>query len=255
MSETVLYETSGKVAVIRLNRPEKLNAQTLEMTAAYFAAMKRADADDAVGAMIVTGNGRGFSTGADFKDRFQRHIEEADADATSELPRPGQGWMELVRGAKPIIAAVNGLAVGMGLTQILAFDYIVASSEARFSTPFVKIGLVPEAYGTRFLIARMGWGAAHEFALSGRMIDADEALRSGLVDRVVPHEKLMDEAFAVARPIAENPLPMLRATKRLFTQNSAESDLRQVGLRELEAIEAARRSPEHRAAVAKFLKG
>ena len=161
--------------------------------------------------------------------------------------------MTLVRSSKPMIAAVNGPAVGIGLTLILSFDYLIASEKARLSCRFIKMGLVPELASSHFLPQRVGFGRASELMLSGRMVEAAEAASFGLVDEVVPHESLLDAAFEKAKSFAVNPDLQLRMIKELITQNSDETDLALVQRREAAKLGIAYRSPEHKEAVQAFL--
>jgi enoyl-CoA hydratase/carnithine racemase len=165
----------------------------------------------------------------------------------------GLDWVELVRGSKPMIAAVNGAAVGIGLTQILPFDMIVASEKARFGMLFIKVGLVPELASTHFLVQRMGFGAASEMCLSGRLYSADEALRTGLIERVAAPEALLDTVFEIAGGFTANPPPQLLMTKKLLTQNAAATDLKEIQRRESQLLRECWQTPEHKEAVAAFI--
>ncbi|MDX1650744.1 MAG: enoyl-CoA hydratase-related protein [Myxococcota bacterium] len=254
--EQIRYETRDEVAWITLDRPERLNAWTPRMSEEQADAIRRADADPAVGAIVMTGEGRGFCAGADMEATFQTRLEGRDpgrdtAGGSGGLPA-GVDWVDLVRRAKPLVAAVNGAAVGVGLTTILPFDLILASERARFGMLFVKVGLVPELASTRFLAQRVGFGRASDLCLSGRLVDADEAARIGLADRLVAHDRLHEEAQAAAAAFAANPDPQLRMIKRLLTENAAETDLRQVQRRESELLRRCWETPEHREAVAAF---
>jgi 2-(1,2-epoxy-1,2-dihydrophenyl)acetyl-CoA isomerase len=155
--------------------------------------------------------------------------------------------------AKPTIAAVNGLAIGIGLTMTLACDIRLASDKAQFSARFVKVGLTPECGSTRYLPLVAGMGNALYLALTGRIVDAEEGLRRGLVDRIVPHEKLLDEAMALAEEIAANPPSAAWAAKRLIHENAVEADLRRVVNLEGFAIREMRRLPDHTEAVQAFI--
>jgi 2-(1,2-epoxy-1,2-dihydrophenyl)acetyl-CoA isomerase len=157
-----------------------------------------------------------------------------------------------VRESKPLVAAVNGVAVGVGLTMILPFDVIVASEKARFGMFFVKMGLVPELASTHYLVQRVGFALASEMCLSGRLVEAEEAASHGLVNRVVPAEKLVDEAVAQAQGIAAHPDRQLRMIKGLLTRNGSDPDLDAVMKREFELLSACYSSPEHREAIAAF---
>jgi enoyl-CoA hydratase/carnithine racemase len=255
--QQIRYETRGPVALLTLNRPDRLNAWTPRMSEEQAHAIERANADDGVGAIVMTGEGRGFCAGADMSDTFQTRIDGVDpgantAEGSGGLPA-GLDWVRLVRESKPMIAAVNGAAVGIGMTMILPFDVIVASEKARFGMLFIKMGLVPELASTHFLVQRMGFGRASEMCLSGRLYGATECFERGLVDRLASPETLLDEALALAGEIAGNPAPQLRMTKSLLTSNGSETDLRQAQKRESELLRACWETPEHAEAVRAFI--
>lgn len=248
--ETILVERKDGVELITLNRPERLNAWTYRMGAELAAAVAAANADDEVIAMVVTGAGRGFCAGADIGDVFKAQAEGQTTRPGGDAPRD---WVGLVRDSKPMVAAINGPAVGVGLTQVLPMDYLIAARGAKLSVRFVKMGLVPELASSHFLGLRMGFGRASELMLTGRTLEADEALAIGLVDRVTDADALLPVAFEVARAMGENPQAALRMIKRLLTRNVAESDLALVQKRELEALKECYASPEHREAINAFL--
>ncbi len=255
--ERILYEQRGEVALVTLNRPEKLNAWTPQMSAEQADAIERANADRSVGAIVMTGAGRGFCAGADMSETFKERIEGRDPGADTAHGQGGMpaglDWVKLCRGAKPLVAAVNGAAVGVGMTMILPFDLIVASEKARFGMLFIKVGLVPELASSHLLTARVGLGKASEMCLSGRIYGAAEAAAFGLVDRLVEPDKLLETAFEAAREISANPDPQLRMIKQLLTRNACETDLDLVQQRESEMIRECWKSPEHKEAVAAFL--
>jgi 2-(1,2-epoxy-1,2-dihydrophenyl)acetyl-CoA isomerase len=147
---------------------------------------------------------------------------------------------------------VNGVAVGIGLTMILPCDVIVASENARFGMFFIKMALVPELASTYFLVQRMGFAHASEMCLSGRLYSAEEAERTGLVNKVVPHEALRSETMAIADAIAANPDRQLRWIKELLTRNAANPDYKEVMARENELLEWSIQTPEHREAITAF---
>ena len=253
----IQYETGDGVAQITLDRPEKLNAWTPQMAVEQADALRRANDDRSVGAVVMTGAGRAFCAGADMELTFKSRIEGRDpgedtAGGQGGMPA-GLDWVRLVRESKPLIAAVNGAAVGIGMTMILPFDVIVASEKARFGMLFIKVGLVPELASTHFLVQRVGLGKASEMCLSGRLYGAAEAAACGLADRLVEPEKLLEAARELAREIAANPDPQLRMTKALLTQNASATDLDEVQRRESEMLRACWKSPEHAEAVQAFL--
>lgn len=248
--EQILREQRDDVVILTLNRPDRLNAWTPQMSAELTDAIEQADADPSVGATVVTGAGRGFCAGADIEATFSKQIE---GDAEAARPRRTRDWVELVRTTKPLVAAVNGVVVGVGLTMILPFDRIVASDQARFSLRFVKMGLVPELASSHFVPQRVGFGAASDLMLSGRMVPAEEAVALGLADELAPGDELLDRAVERARSYGENPAPQLRWIKELLTVNGSDPDTAAVQRREVEKLQQAYASPEHKEAVAAFL--
>jgi enoyl-CoA hydratase/carnithine racemase len=255
--ETILTEVRDEVLVLTLNRPEKLNAWTPHMAEELAGAIEAGNADPGIGAMVMTGAGRGFCAGADMEDTFAVRIGGEDPGANTAEGHGGMpaglDWVDLCRRSKPLIAAVNGAAIGIGVTMTLPFDVIYAASRAKLGMGFITVGLVPELASTHFLVQRMGFGRASEFALSGRVLKADEALAAGLVDRVVDDDALLDESFATAAMIAANPAPQLRMTKQLLTVNGSQTDLLAVQELENELLRRCWESPEHAEAVAAFL--
>ena len=246
---TITVDVDAGIATITLNRPERLNAWTYEMGAELQAAIEAGNADNAVEAFVVTGAGRGFCAGADVKDLF---AAQADGENVADA-RASRNWVELVRDSKPMVAAVNGAAIGVGLTQILPMDFLIASSTAKLSCRFIKMGVVPELASSQFLIARCGLGLASELMLSGRTVGAEEARELRLIDKLVAPEDLLDEAKAIAKSMGENPQSALRVVKSLITQNMMEPDLNAVQRRELEALTVCYESAEHKEAIAAFL--
>ena len=255
--ERILYETRRDVALITLNRPDKLNAWTPSMAEEQAAAIRMANADSSVGAIVMTGAGRGFCAGADMAETFQKRISGQDPGANTQAGQGGMpagiDWVRLCREWKTLVAAVNGAAVGIGMTMILPFDVIVACEKAKFGMLFIKVGLVPELASTRLLAARVGLGKASELCLTGRLCAGVEAAQIGLADRLAPPETVVDEALEVARQIAANPDPQLRMTKALLTRNASKSDLDAVQALESEMLRECWKSAEHAEAVSAFL--
>lgn len=248
--ETILTELNDGVMTITMNRPDRLNAWTYKMGAEMQHAIETGNKDDEIDVFIITGAGRGFCAGADIKDLFQQQAKSNDS-SDNEAPRD---WVGLVRASKPIIAAVNGAAVGVGLTQILPCDFIMAAPEAKFSARFVKMGVVPELASSYYLVARAGFGLANRMMLTGETIDAVEAQRIGLVDELVESQKsLLPNALELAKRIGENPSGTLGKVKELVTQNMAESDIKLVQKRELTALAECYKSPEHHEAISAFI--
>ena len=244
--EQILFRTEDNVAVLTLNRPERLNAWTYVMNAELVDAIGRCNEDPVIGAIVLTGAGRGFCAGADIRDNFQARLD-------GERQAPIADWIALVRGSKPLVAAVNGASVGVGATMILPMDVIVASEDAKFAMAFVKMGLTPELASSHFLVQRMGFGRASEMCLSGRLYSGREAFEAGLADRLATPDALLSTALEVAGKMAANPGPQLRWIKRLLSENGAETDIAAVQRRELEALQKAYVSPEHKEAVSAFL--
>ncbi len=247
--ETVIFEKEDSIAILTLNRPERLNAWTTQMNEEIIAALTDANADNNIGAIVVTGAGRGFCAGADIKDNFNARIESGAATPR----RPGVNYVKFVRDSKPIIAAVNGVAIGVGATLMLPFDVIVASETARFGFFFVKMGVVPELASSHLLVQRIGFGHASEMCLTGRLYSAAEAHQKGLTNYVVAPADLMTRAKQIAREIAMNPARQLGMVKALLTANGSETDIDQVQKREGEALALCYVSPEHKEAVQAFI--
>src|SRR5947207_3639494 len=190
--QLIRYETGDGIAEITLHRPEKLNAWTPQMAVEQADAIGRANDDRSVGAIVMTGAGRAFCAGAAMELTFKSRIEGRDPGADTASGQGGMpaglDWVRLVRESKPLIAAVNGAAVGIGLTMILPFDVILASERARFGMLFIRVGLVPELASTYLLVQRVGIGHAGEMCLTGRIYDSATAAAIGLADRVVAPE-------------------------------------------------------------------
>jgi enoyl-CoA hydratase/carnithine racemase len=218
--EQILYEVKDNILTITLNRPERLNAFTGQMMNEMIDAFDKADADDNVRAIIVTGAGRGFCAGADLSagantfdatrpERPERAAAigaDGKVDWSNEAVRDGGGRLTLriFDCLKPVIAAVNGPAVGVGVTMQLAMDVRLASENARFGFVFARRGIVPEACSSWFLPRVVGISQALEWAFSGRVFPAQEALAGGLVSKVYPADQLIPAARALAREIADN---------------------------------------------------
>ena len=250
--EQILTETIGRVGVIRLNRPEKLNAYTQQMAAEISAQFRLWNDEPAIGAILMTGEGRAFCAGADlggFANRAQRNAEGSG----EPLARGGAPLTHLIRASKPSVAAINGYAVGVGLTMILPFDVRIASTRAQMSIRFIKMGLMPELGSTRILAQLVGLGNATDMCLTGRMVPPDEALRMGLVTQVTEPEALFDTALAKATEIADNPTRAVMMVKELLARNPMDPDLEAVMEREGLRDQIARRLPDHSEAVTAFL--
>ena len=212
--EQILYDVDGGVLTITLNRPEKLNAFTPTMMRELIDAFDRADTDDAVRAVIVTGAGRAFCAGADLSGGGGTF--DNTARDTLETHRDGGGLVALriYESKKPVIAAINGPAVGVGITMTLPMDVRIASTTARMGFVFARRGIVPEACSSWFLPRAVGIAQAAEWVYTGRVFPAEEALAARLVSRVVAPEALLETARALGREIADNTSAMSVALAR-----------------------------------------
>ena len=194
--ENILVETQARVGLVRLNRPQALNALNSTLVGEIMEALRVFDADPDVGAMVITGNERAFAAGADIK-------EMAGASAVDMLLHDNISKFDLIRQIKkPVIAAVSGWCLGGGNELALSCDMIVASETARFGQPEINLGVIPGAGGTQRITRAVGKAIAMEMVLNNRTLTADEALQFGLVNRVVPVERYLDEALALAAEIA-----------------------------------------------------
>ena len=250
--EEILTETRDRVGIIRLNRPRKLNAWTATMSGEIIDAMTAWNADDGIGAIVLTGEGRAFCAGADVGN-FAERVETNRQGQGEQLRRGGANMTHFIRQSKPTIAAINGYAVGVGLTMILPCDVRIASTSANLSIRFIKMGLMPELGSTHLLAQLIGLGNATEMCLTGRMVPADEAMRMGLVSAVTEPDDLLPTAIAKAEEIANNPTRAVMMIKELLRKNPMEDDLDAVMEREGLRDQIARRLPDHAEAVAAFL--
>ena len=221
--EQIKYEIADNILTITLNRPDKMNAFTGIMQRELIAAFDAADADDNVRAIIVTGAGKAFCAGADLSEGGATFDRAARSDRKTAPLRPngevewsddavrdggGRVTLRMYKCLKPIIGAINGAAVGIGVTMQLAMDIRIASENARFGFVFARRGIVPEACSSWFLPRIVGISQALEWCYSGRVFDAKEALNGRLVSKVLPVDELIPAARALAREIAENSAPV-----------------------------------------------
>ncbi len=206
--ETIIVETRDHVGLIRLNRPEALNALNAELVEELGEALARFDADDAIGAIVLTGSEKAFAAGADIKEMQGKSFVEAFREDFIT-----RNWEAAARTRKPVIAAVAGYALGGGCELAMMCDFILCADNAKFGQPEINLGVMPGAGGTQRLTRFVGKSKAMEMNLTGRFMDAAEAERSGLVSRVVPADSLVDEAVATAAKIAEKSLLAVMATK------------------------------------------
>ena len=206
--ECILTETDGNVGVITLNRPDALNAFNRQLMDELTDAVKAFEADDAIGCMVITGSEKAFAAGADIKEMASKDsIDVFKEDFISG------NWEEVTRTRKPVIAAVGGYALGGGCELALMCDFIIAGDNAKFGQPEISIGAMPGAGGTQRLARFIGKSKAMEMCLTGRMMDAEEAERCGLVSRIVPKGELKEEAIRVAKQIAGFSRPIAMLTK------------------------------------------
>jgi enoyl-CoA hydratase/carnithine racemase len=214
--EQIRYQVADGVLTITLNRPERLNAFTETMMNELIAAFDASDADDDVRAVIVTGEGRGFCAGADLGGGGDTFNWKERAERDGGVPRDGGGRvvLRIFDSAKPVIAAINGPAVGVGATMTLPMDVRLVSETARVGFVFARRGIVPEACSSWFLPRVVGISRAMEWVATGRVFDAAEAVEGGLARGVYPEGELLDAAYALAREIADNAAPVSVALAR-----------------------------------------
>ncbi len=206
--ENILVTTQGRVGLVTLNRPKALNALNDALMDELGAALRAFDANDGIGAIVVTGSEKAFAAGADIgamKDWSYMDVFKADYIT--------RNWEELKRIRKPVIAAVAGYALGGGCELVMMCDIVIAADNARFGQPEIKLGIIPGAGGTQRLPRAVGKAKAMDLVLTARMMDAQEAERAGMVSRVVPAEKLLEEALAAGAAIAQFSLPAVMMAK------------------------------------------
>src|SRR5712691_1633225 len=205
--ETIIVETRGRVGIIRLNRPQALNALNSNLNAELARAIAAFDADGGIGCVLLTGSEKAFAAGADIKEMAgQSAVDMFMGDFAAT-------WHATANARKPVIAAVAGFALGGGCELALQCDLIIAADTARFGQPEIKLGVIPGMGGTQRLTRAVGKAKAMDLILTGRMMDAAEAERAGLVARVVPAASLMEEAMKVAETIAAMSLPSVLSAK------------------------------------------
>jgi enoyl-CoA hydratase len=221
MSDVILTEQQGRAAIVTVNRPEALNAINEAVMTALLDAVTRFDADDSVGCIIITGAGdRAFIAGADIKEMANKSYMDMF------LANRQAGWERFAATRTPMIAAVNGFALGGGCEIAMMCDFIIASENAKFGQPEIKLGVIPGWGGTQRLTHAIGKAKAMDLVMTGRMMDVKEAESAGLVARVVSADKLMEEAIAAAQTIASYSAPSLaiakEAVNRAFETSLAE---------------------------------
>jgi enoyl-CoA hydratase len=205
--DNILVETREKVGFIQLNRPKALNALNSSLLAELADALGEFDKNDRIGAIVITGSEKAFAAGADIKE--MQSLEFADAYLGDFF----SGWEQVTRLRKPLIAAVAGYALGGGCELAMMCDFIIAADTAKFGQPEITLGVMPGMGGSQRLTRFVGKSKAMDMCLTGRMMDASEAERSGLVSRVVPANELVEEALKAAHKIAAFSLPAVMMTK------------------------------------------
>lgn len=206
--ENLLVETRGSVGLITINRPKALNALSRGVMSEMAVVLDEFETDDAVGAIVLTGNSKAFAAGADIKEmKDQTSVEAYMANVVSD------NWERVTLCRKPVIAAVGGYALGGGCELAMMCDFIIAADSAKFGQPEITIGILPGAGGTQRLTRFVGKSKAMEMCLTGRMMDAEEAERAGLVSRVVPSAELISEAVKTAEAIAALSRPAVYMVK------------------------------------------
>jgi enoyl-CoA hydratase len=212
-TETIIVERRGRVGIVRLNRPQALNALNATLRNELLSAVEAFDADADVGCILIAGSDKAFAAGADIKEMADKsYIDIFRADYAADYER-------LTRVRKPVIAAVAGFALGGGCELAMMCDFIIAADNAKFGQPEIKLGIIPGIGGTQRLARAVGKAKAMDLVLTGRMMDAAEAERSGLVARVVPAASLMAEAIKIAETIAAMSQPALLAAKEAVNRS------------------------------------
>jgi enoyl-CoA hydratase len=218
--QNILVETKGRVGIIKLNRPQALNALNRALATELSQAIDAYEADEAIGCLLITGNEKAFAAGADIKEMADKTFIE------TYLGNFAGDWDPAAKARKPIVAAVAGFALGGGCELAMQCDLIIAADNAKFGQPEIKLGVIPGIGGTQRLTRAVGKAKAMDLILTGRMMDAAEAESAGLVARVVPAANLMEEAMKVADTIATMSLPSVLAAKeavnRAFESSLAE---------------------------------
>jgi enoyl-CoA hydratase len=219
-TETIIVETRGRVGLIRLNRPQALNALNAALMRELAHTIDGFEANDTIGCVVITGSDKAFAAGADIKEMADKQFTEVF------LGNFAVTWDRVAHARKPIIAAVAGFALGGGCELAMQCDLIIAADNAKFGQPEIKLGIIPGIGGTQRLTHAVGKAKAMDLILTGRMMDAAEAERAGLVARIVPLASLVDDAIEVAETIASMSLPSVLAAKeavnRAFETSLAE---------------------------------
>ncbi len=211
--QNIIVETKGRVGIIRLNRPQALNALNSPLFQELGHAVDAFEIDDGIGCMLLTGSEKAFAAGADIKEMVSQSFNDVSMREFTAA------WHRVARARKPVVAAVAGYALGGGCELAMLCDIIIAADNAKFGQPEIKLGVIPGIGGTQRLTRAVGKAKAMDLILTGRLMDAAEAERSGLVARVVPAAKLMEEAMGVAETIASMSLPSAMAAKEAINRS------------------------------------
>jgi enoyl-CoA hydratase len=210
--ENIIVETRGRVGIIKLNRPQALNALNSRLIAELSEAVDGFEADRNIGCLVITGSEKAFAAGADIKEMAEKsYLDALYGDFTAQ-------WSRVASTRKPVVAAVAGFALGGGCELAMQCDLIIAADNAKFGQPEIKLGVIPGIGGTQRLTRAVGKAKAMDLCLTGRMMDAQEAERSGLVARIVPAASLMDEALKAAETIASMSLPSVMLAKEAINR-------------------------------------
>ncbi len=255
MTKLVEVDVEAGIATVALNRPEKRNAMNDAMRNEFIAALEHVSSDRGIRAVVLTGHGKGFCSGGDvagMEQRLKAPQGEVAFNGWSRQQRVHHCAMMLHTMPKPTIAAVNGAAAGLGVDTALSCDFIVASSAATFSWSYIKRGLIPDGGGMYFLPRRVGLARAKELIFSGRTVEAEEALRLGIADRMVEPDALLDNARTWAAELSQGSMTALALGKTILNQ-SFEMSAEEVFSRGSQAQGICYTSTEHRDSVTAFL--
>jgi enoyl-CoA hydratase len=245
--KTIIVEVEDNVSLIKLNRPDALNALNTELLSELGCALNDAASSDRVRVVVITGSEKAFAAGADIKEMSEKtYAEVASADMFGTISDQFQAFR------KPVIAAVSGYCLGGGCELAMMCDFIIAADSAKFGQPEINLGVIPGIGGTQRLTRFVGKSKAMEMNLTGRFMESDEAERSGLVSRVVPAKKLLEEAMAAAEKIAEKPMIATQSIKEAVNR-SYETTLREGLLHERRLFHALFATEDQKEGMAAFL--
>ncbi|MBI51887.1 MAG: hypothetical protein CL779_01540 [Chloroflexi bacterium] len=247
--ETISIERHDRVLLASWNRPEKLNAFNGLFFKEWLELLNAINKDETIGAMVCTGKGKAFSSGADVSEFASASKGDQKVKEYWEKYQPVAFEAKRMIASKPIIGAINGLALGAGLTCTFWFDFNLASTEAKFSMRFSKLGLTPELDSSWLLPKLIGLQKAKEMMLTGNIYNADEALDFGLITKIYEPNNLVDEAIKIANSIADNPTNTLHTIKEMIFQDMTATSFKEIAQRSINNFADARKSIEHREAL------